>query len=41
LVIFWRYIHLYPGALAFSVLLTMLFGVLHWKPLAKAQQKKS
>lgn len=41
LAIFWRYICLYPGALAYSVLLTMLFGVLHWKPLANAQQKNS
>lgn len=36
-VFFWRHVRLYPGPLAFSVLLTMLFGVLHWKPLLDAQ----
>jgi uncharacterized protein YhhL (DUF1145 family) len=31
-----RHIRRYPGPLAVSVLLTLLFGVLHWKPLADA-----
>jgi hypothetical protein len=31
-----RHIRRYRGPLAVSVLLTLLFGVLHWKPLADA-----
>ena len=31
-----RHVRRYPGPLAVSVLLTLLFGVLHWKPLADA-----
>ena len=36
--IFFAFGHIrrYPGPLATSVLLTLLFGVLHWKPLADA-----
>jgi uncharacterized protein YhhL (DUF1145 family) len=33
-VIFRRQVALYPGPMAVSVLLTLLFGFLHWKPLA-------
>lgn len=29
-----KHVRLYRGPLAISVLLTMLFGLLHWKPLA-------
>jgi hypothetical protein len=29
-----RYLRLYRGSLAASILLTLLFGLLHWKPLA-------
>lgn len=29
-----RHVRRYQGPLAVSVLLTMLFGMLHWKPLA-------
>jgi len=31
-----KHVRLYKGALAVSVLLTLLFGLLHWKPLADA-----
>ena len=34
-----RHVRLYPGPLAISVILTLLFGVLHWKPLADAKTK--
>jgi hypothetical protein len=37
LVFMFRHVRLYRGALAVSVLLTMLFGLLHWKPLADNQ----
>lgn len=30
----WRHVRRYPGALWVSVGLTLLFGLLHWKPLA-------
>jgi uncharacterized protein YhhL (DUF1145 family) len=33
-------IRTYPGPLAVSVLLTLLFGLLHWKPLADAQRRR-
>jgi uncharacterized protein YhhL (DUF1145 family) len=39
LAIFWRHIRLYQGTLALSVLLTLLFGVMHWKPLANAHHE--
>ena len=29
-----KYVRLYRGALAMSIVLTLLFGLLHWKPLA-------
>jgi hypothetical protein len=31
-----KHVRLYAGPLAVSVLLTLLFGLLHWKPLADA-----
>ncbi|SOE62312.1 hypothetical protein SAMN05414139_02083 [Burkholderia sp. D7] len=34
-------VRLYRGPLAASVLLTLLFGLLHWIPLANAQAQKS
>jgi hypothetical protein len=34
-----KHVRLYRGPLAISVLLTLLFGLLHWKPLANAQAK--
>ncbi len=30
-----KYIRRYPGGVNKSILLTLLFGVLHWKPLAR------
>jgi len=33
-------VRLYRGSLAASVLLTLLFGLLHWMPLANAQARK-
>ncbi len=35
LLLVFKHVRLYPGALAVSVLLTLLFGLLHWKPLAE------
>ena len=37
LVFMFKQVRLYQGALGVSVLLTLLFGVLHWKPLAEQQ----
>ena len=34
-----RHLRLYRGSLAASIALTMLFGALHWKPLADARAK--
>lgn len=34
LLVMFKHVRLYRGPLATSVLLTMLFGLLHWKPLA-------
>jgi uncharacterized protein YhhL (DUF1145 family) len=31
----YRYIKLYPGPLLVSLVLSMLFGLLHWMPLAR------
>lgn len=32
-----RHVRRYRGSLAASILLTLLFGLLHWKPLADQQ----
>ena len=40
-IIFMRYVRLYRGSLAKSLLLTLLFGLLHWKPLADAKAGKA
>jgi hypothetical protein len=37
LVFMFKYVRLYRGSLAVSVVLTLLFGLLHWLPLARAQ----
>jgi hypothetical protein len=37
LAVVFRHVRLYKGSLAASVLLTLLFGLLHWKPLADQQ----
>lgn len=34
-----KHVRLYHGPLAMSVMLTLLFGLLHWKPLADAKAK--
>jgi hypothetical protein len=41
LVFMTRQVRLYRGPFAVSVLLTLLFGLLHWKPLADAQARAS
>ena len=38
LVVYFRYVRLYRGSLAISVVLTMLFGLLHWVPLVRASR---
>lgn len=37
-VVAFRHVRLYPGSLGMSLLLTLLFGFLHWKPLADAHK---
>jgi hypothetical protein len=34
-----RHVRLYKGSLAVSIMLTLLFGLLHWKPLADARAR--
>jgi hypothetical protein len=34
-----KHVRLYKGPLAVSVVLTLLFGLLHWKPLVQASAK--
>ena len=40
LVVMFKHVRLYRGSLVVSVVLTLLFGLLHWRPLAKAAAKK-
>lgn len=35
-----KHVRLYKGPLAVSVLLTVLFGLLHWKPMADEQRAR-
>ena len=35
-----KHVRLYRGSLATSILLTLLFGLLHWLPLTKAQARE-
>ncbi len=35
----WKYVRLYRGPIGVSVGLTLVFGVLHWKPLADARAR--
>lgn len=35
-----KHVRRYKGPIAASVLLTLLFGVLHWKPLADAHRNR-
>ncbi len=39
LITFFDKVRLYKGPLAISVVLTLLFGLLHWVPLAKQNKK--
>jgi hypothetical protein len=39
LALMFKHVRLYKGPLAASVLLTLLFGLLHWKPLADEKAK--
>ena len=39
LVFVFKHVRAYKGPLAVSVLLTLLFGLLHWKPLADATKE--
>jgi uncharacterized protein YhhL (DUF1145 family) len=41
LLFFFKHVRKYTGPLAVSVLLTLLFGLLHWKPLADAAPGKA
>ena len=39
LLLMFKHVRLYKGPMAVSVLLTLLFGLLHWKPLADEKVK--
>ena len=39
LLLMFKHVRLYRGPLAVSILLTLLFGVLHWMPLARQARK--
>ena len=41
LAVMFKYVRLYPGSLLASIGLTLLFGLLHWRPLARAAAKNS
>ena len=41
LIFAFKHVRLYRGSLAVSVLLTILFGLLHWKPLANDQARRN
>jgi uncharacterized membrane protein (UPF0136 family) len=41
LLFMFKHVRRYRGALAVSVLLTLLFGLLHWKPLADQAARTS
>jgi hypothetical protein len=41
LVVMLKHVRLYKGSLAVSVVLTLLFGLLHWKPLADEEQARA
>jgi len=34
----WRFLHRYRGSMGASVALALLFGVLHWAPLARQRR---
>jgi len=35
LAVFYRHVRKYPGSLPASIVLTLLFGLLHWLPLSR------
>jgi len=35
----YKFLHRYQGSMGMSVVLALLFGVLHWAPLARQQPK--
>ncbi len=37
--IFMRHLRLYQGPVAISIVLTLLFGLLHWQPLLAASKR--
>ena len=39
LLLMFKAVRLYQGPLAISIVLTLLFGLLHWKPLADAHRR--
>lgn len=39
-VVCFKYLKLYKGSIAVSIVLTLLFGLLHWKPLANAAARQ-
>jgi hypothetical protein len=39
LVFMFKHVRLYPGRLSTSVILTLLFGLLHWKPLLDRRKR--
>ena len=41
LVFMFKHVRLYRGPLQMSIALTLLFGVLHWRPLAREAAKTS
>ena len=40
LTVYQRRVRLYPGSIYMSALLTLLFGLLHWKPLSDAEARR-
>ena len=41
LAVAFRHVRRYRGPLALSIALTLLFGLLHWKPLADAARRET
>ncbi len=39
-IVVFRHVRLYRGSIVASVALTLLFGLLHWKPLADAAKRQ-
>ncbi|MNU03178.1 hypothetical protein D3C72_2471130 [compost metagenome] len=38
-IVMFKHVKHYPGSLGMSLVLTLLFGFLHWKPLMQASQR--